>query len=649
MEFLRSIGFKPSDFNKPKPIEEPKKPVFPVVDVRNFVSSSYTQLPLRKADITRLNFPFACAVTPIPQNIETIPVPTTNYEYKDAPACQFCRTPVTKKTIICQDNTCYLCNICGKKGTLGINAPTYLDSAQLNVPVVDMPYTDDENPPIPIKNLFILEKSAPTVESGLFYDLISKLLVHIKTLDHGYFSFFLLTTGLNIPIISKDRNSFSISSYPDSTDAILPEDTSKIFFDLSKEEEKNLLIKFIETAVEKIQENMPVSSILEIIDSVTSSYEKKNIFSTMVTCTANPGELADAKILGNKLLQSNGHFDLFCMNPSPQQQPNYDGISEFSMLNNSHLIVFNTVQIQNMIDDIIYRIFCTKSGRALVMANVPPFLEVKDIRGCGLMRTHNSIMLTCIEPGDTVYFFFNYVQDTIPAPSPSIVFQTRLMGEDGRRWARVAVYNFCIVNNMATATQKSNFNVIYASYMLQCIEHGRESSDDLKMQDEVDKLRNLIVEDNFIKMMLLSCGNARLGEVTSYFAVIKKLVNYVRSAEIMSKTPLDYERFILPHGYLMMLNTAQVDGPFKIHNYNLTKGALLIQIDYDHSVILLADCEDVSVWATSISSPPLSDLIATYSTARTIEVMHSKLSHDSKVYITLMKCMTAPIEKPKKS
>ena len=650
MEFLRSIGFKPSDFiEKPKLVEEPKKPEFPLVDVLDFVKSSYTTLIQRKIDFDRLHFPFSCAVTPIPKNIDSIPVPTTDYEYKDAPICQNCRTPITKKTIIYQDNTCFLCNVCSTKGTLGINAPTYLNSPQLNVPVVDLPYTDEENQPIPIKNLFIFEKSSPTLESGLFLDLISKLLIQIKSLNHGFFSFFLLTNGLNIPIISKNRNSFSISSYPDSADVILPQETEKIFFDLSIEEEKNLLIKFIETVIEKVPEGIPTNTLLEIIDSVTSSYEKKNIFSTMVSSTANPGTIEDAIKLGNKLLQTNGHFDLFCMNPSPQQQPNYDGISEFSMLNNSHLIVFNPVQVQTIIDDILYRIFCQKSGRALIMVNIPPYFEVKNIIGCGLMRTHNSIMLTCIEPGDTVYFFFDYLQDSITGISPSMVFQMRLMGEDGRRWARIAVYNYSVNNNMSKATSTSNFDVVYASFMLQCIEHGRESNDDLKMQDEVDKLRKMILEDNFIKLMLCTFPEPKVNEVTSFFAVIKKLVNYVRSAEIMSKTPLDYHRFIIPQGYLMMLNTPNIDGPFAIHNYQLTNGALLIQIDDDHSVVLLADVEAPSAWVSSISVPPLSDIIAAYSTARSIEIMHPKLSHDSKVYITLMKCMTAPIEEPKKT
>ena len=318
------------------------------------------------------------------------------------------------------------------------------------------------------------------------------------------------------------------------------------------------------------------------------------------------------------------------------------------MLNNSHLLVFNPIQVQHVTDDIMWRIFCRKSARALILVNKNDFFDITDIRGCGLRRTQNSIFLTCLEPGDTVYFTFTYAGPKQNTARPSMVFQMRLRDADGLLFVRTACYNFSLVNNMTTLFQKMNYDVTYASLMLQCIDHGRENNDDLTMQDEVENLRDQIIFDNFIKLLICSAGATRIHEFESFFAVIKKLVNYVRSAEIMSKTPLDYMRFILPYGFLVMLGSNQVEGPIKLHKFTLQKGALLIQINNDHTVLLLADSEDINQWAASVAFPPLSDIIAQYSTARSLEVMHSKTSGESKVFVTLMKCMTAPIEQQRK-
>ena len=625
---------------------EPPKPLFPKVDVTDFINSSYTVLPVKKEDLTRVPLPFVCSVTPIPKDESDLPIQEATYDYVDAPKCQNCNTLANSKVIMCPDNVCYLCNMCSKKSSLGIKAAEYVSSPQLNVPVVQFPFADVTKHSERIKNLLILEKTFPTVEKGLFNELVEKFIDNITKMDSGLFSFFVLTTGLTVPVISNDRTSFKISVYPDATDAILPS-SHKMFFDLATE--KELFIKCIRTLADSPRASIPMSTIFEVIDSVTTAFVDQNVFSTMVTCTINNGEIEEAKALGNKLLINNGHFDLFCMNPSPNNQPEYKAVAEFSMLNNSHLVVFNSIQIPNIINDILYRVFCKKSGRTMIMCTMPKFAGVADIMGCGIRRTSNSFTLTAVEPGDTIYFVYEYVEEKIDIPSPSFLFQMRLMKEDGTRYIRTAVYAFSIASNFASVMKKSNIGVFMSSFLIQAIEAGREASDEFKMQDEIDKIKNTIFDDNFTKMMLFAASNDAFRFSVTSLSVMKKLVNYVRAAEILSKAPYEIERYVTPKAYVLNLGNPNIGDPVYIHNIKLNNGALLIQYDDDHTAILLAANEKMEDWAAAINQEPLNQIIAAYSTARSIDLMHPQLSKESKVFVTIDKCMKAPLLQEKKN
>lgn len=616
---------------------------YPKVNVEKYITSSINFIPINKRDKELLRAPFTVAVTPIISDPENIP--KMEYSFEEAPKCGNCGTICNAKTIIFNDSTKYLCGTCKAANEIPIAMDEKFKSNQFHVNMVEYPYTDQALANAPIKNIFVLEKSELTVNHGLFSKTIEKLINRIKTLKSGYFSFILLTNTLTVPKISEDRTKFAYSSYPDCFEMQCPSADS-IFFDLSTEQD--LLIQYI-TSISELSQGTISSSLFELIDSIGSSYAGQNVMTTICTSTIPTGTMEEAKELGHKLLLSLSHFDLFIMNPSIDTQPDYASVGELSMLNNSHINIFNPVQVESASDDIIYRIFCQKCPAALVSSTHPPFLAIKDIKGCGMMRTQNSFIMTAAEPGDTFFFFYDYIVDQVEFTNPSILYQMRLTHDDGSTSITVATYSFSLVNNNKSVMDHANIDLILQSYIIQAIEDGREKADELVMLSSLDKIRDDFLNQPFLQLMLTASGNNNFRYACVCFGTASKLLNFIRASDIMSKMPREFGWYCMPRFYWLQRNTTEVPNLLTLNGFNrFVSGAMFIKYDSRHSLIILAENEDMNEWIDLLNKSPLKEVIQQISTTPSVELIHPKVNATHKTYITINKCMTAPLPATKK-
>lgn len=637
MDFWRTV-LRPST---PLAPELPKKPVieYPKVDVTKYIKSSINDIPVVKKDSDIYHCPLTMAVTPLIHNPEKIPV--SEYPLDEALKCSNCGTICNTKSVLFQEDKNFLCNICKTKNELGVNTENQVKSVQFHVNMVEYPFHDTTLPNSPVKNILLLEKSELTVNHGLFAKTVDKLIKKINTLKSGYFSIFLLNKSLTIPKISDDRTKFSYSSYPDISEIILPGQDS-IFFNIA--EEKELLIKYIQYIAE-FDQGTCANGLFEIIDSVAASYAGQNVMTTIVASTLKLGTMEEAKQLGHKLLLSLSHFDLFIMNPSIDSPPNFESVGEFSMLNNSHLSVFNAIQVEMISDDIIYRTFVQKCPAALVTVSHPAFLNIKDIKGCGMRRTLNSFIMTVAEPGDTIFFMYEHANEKVDFTFPSLTYQMRIIKEDGSAVVQVATYGLNIVDNALTVFKNANIGVFLQHYIIQAIEDGRELSDELVMLSSLDKIIKDVMESNMVKLMLGATGegeyinNFKLAKVL--FGAAQRLLNFVRASEILSRTPEEFLMFVAPMCYQLQQDTREVPKRVYLNNLHPKSGAMFIQYDDRHSIILLHESEDINEWLKYLNEPPLRVVLKEITHTPCIEILHPVVNATSRIYNTINKCMTA--------
>ncbi|EAY23292.1 Sec23/Sec24 zinc finger family protein [Trichomonas vaginalis G3] len=621
-------------------VQKETKIEYPKVNVDKYITSTIKYLPVYKKDKDIIKVPFTIAVTPVISEPEKIP--KMEYRYDEAPRCHNCGTICNPKSILFEGDQKFLCNICKSNNDLGPNMKEKVKSNQFHVNMVEYPFKDTTLANSPLRNVFIIEKSESTIKTGLFRKTLDKLTKHVKTLKSGYFSLFILTNTLTIPQINENRQEFSNLIFEDFIDLKLPSIDS-VFFDISKE--KDLLIQYI-NSTDDLQPNQTQSNIFEIIDSISPSYAGKNVMFTMVTSTVTIGKMSEAKELGHKLLSLLSHFDLFVM---AQKDVDYSPLSELSMLNNSHLTIFGEDQIEFLSDDILYRIFCQKCPAALITCKHPSFVSIKEIKGCGISRNENSFITTVCQPNDTFFFFFEYTTDHIEFTSPSMIFETRLTHEDGSTTLTVYSLSFSVVNNHMSVMQNANVDLILQSYIMHAIDDGRNKGDEQMMLQTLDKLKEEYLDETFVQLMLTATGDNMMKYARICFGTAAKILNYETACEVYTKTPQEFGYFFVPK-YLFLTDETKEVPPLKyLNGFNkFDHGALFVKRDSRHSVILLAQNEEIKEWIENLNELPLKVIMRKILTTPSLEMIHPRENQTNRTFILLSKCITAPLPEIKK-
>ena len=225
----------------------------------------------------------------------------------------------------------------------------------------------------------------------------------------------------------------------------------------------------------------------------------------------------------------------------------------------------------------------------------------------------------------------------------------RLTHDDGSTSITVATYSFSLVNNNKSVMDHANIDLILQSYIIQAIEDGREKADELVMLSSLDKIRDDFLNQPFLQLMLTASGNNNFRYACVCFGTASKLLNFIRASDIMSKMPREFGWYCMPRFYWLQRNTTEVPNLLTLNGFNrFVSGAMFIKYDSRHSLIILAENEDMNEWIDLLNKSPLKEVIQQISTTPSVELIHPKVNATHKTYITINKCMTAPLPATKK-
>jgi len=598
-----------------------------------YIRPTYNKLPVKKSDSCNLGIPFVICVTPFPKHDSGLPC--ASYDYMQSPVCKNCGCVPSNRMVKCPDGYSYLCQVCSGKNAINLSPSILKESVQFSSPSFDMSFHDNcENSPL--SSLLIIEKSSIMEEYGLFEKIIYNFYENAKKSLVKYVSVFLVSDALYFPRINRKTGMVSLSKCSDIIDIMIPL-PKFTFFDIGTDFSMfNTYVSYVKEVITEI----PVFNLADVIDLLSKSYSESNVHSVICMSTMNHGSVSQLRELEEECLISKTQINIFCMIPS-SLPPDFSSLSLFSMCNNSHLTVFKPEEIDTIIPHINNRLFGPKYSNVLALAYYPDCFQLNDIKGCGMRRLTKGFACTSLEPGDTIYFCFEYRLSSIDMPTPGFQFQIRYFDSNGNRRVRIFSHHFCLVDNIASVSQESDSTAIISSLMMLSIDKGKEKMDEETILEEIEKHKEAFIENRFAKLFFLSRANDTVCQIRNSFSSSLKLLNFLRSSFIYGLCPEDISLYLAPIAYQLSKTTLNIPSPAFLQGTTLLSDALYIRTDNERGIILISENENYEQWKSHLESREIKYQLSHICREKFIELMYPKLSESNTTYIRISRCMAA--------
>lgn len=629
----------------------------------NFMTPSHVEIPLARSELKEMNIPLVLSITPFPRQYKTSP-PILPLPFSQIPVCKNCNCVLNYKSSIREEK--YFCSVCRTPNKLSPDFSYRLKNfPEIKQSVYDIYFPDrklreDEiiQKPIETPKLFLLviERSEITINNGIFVKTIQKIKETFINRNDGVISVFVFDSQLHVPLtFYKNKQNFKILSICDIEDenTTLPE-AKFLFFDVKTE--KKILVEYLDflissTSTDLSQINsfnlLKMYDLVKVLDSFCRDFK---IPISIIASRCPIGTIVQYQNLALEIIRNSTSFKFFCINPSNEtaRSNDFTALSTFSMIVNSKCQVYSLCQVNSLPGDIINEMLDSIYFDNLFFVIIPQHFSIIDIKGPGLRRSENSIMIPAISPGDSVYAYLDYSVRSIQAGTHNIQAYVRFLDSHRRRFIRIINLSlYGSAGDPLVMYQDISYNVFIASTIISFVDKARESSEMKIPIEEFTAVVKKFVENNNI--YVLAQGSLVNPTINSAFAMARVFFqNPMNFPLIMGKSPLDVVRFFVPLGYSIdNVNSVEMKGPFLLNNLNFYFGALYVKMHNKRALIIINEhaegykTEMAQEWVGAISRPPLQNSIqlASQEENKVIEIIFPSISADHNLYKHVMACI----------
>lgn len=611
----------------------------------NYIHSSHRQIPVHSRDVAKMKLPIVAAITPFPRN--TTPPPILSYPFQNAPICKQCGAIASNRYIKCPDSVHWLCQCCSNKNAFTAKFQPIENSFQSQVSVVDAFLPKDPNEPFKILPpcykpdffFLIIERTDATMNNGLFKTILDKLRETLLT-KSGRLAIFYYDTYLHIPMISKERGFFHVSTIFDLEGALLPPAES-CFFQIEKDGE--ILNKYLDY-LENAPVLPPMMKLFDLVKAINAFSSRARIPTVFLTSQVEIGTSTQYREFALSQMKNAVPLKFLCLTPF-MAPPDFSPLSELSLLLNSKVQVFSQSQLNYLPTDLLNALIEPTFIDPLIYVILHPSLKIIDVKGNGIRRTEQSFSTAYLSPNDTIYVFLGYKNATMDQPSPSIQFQVRYHDSRRRRYIRTISYSYTLVDNMGTVTQLYDFDVYIASVFIRCIDKAKEFGSPQAALDQFKIIREEFVDDKFARLFYFSLEPLTRSKIENAFGVAPYFLTQINFPLIMGRGPIDISLFFAPEAYMFDSHSTQMQGPITLSGVKIASGALYIRLNNGRGLILLGEKENVQQWVEAIGVPPINELINSVCKERVIEIVAPSISSEHNLYKHVMMCINTPLYK----
>lgn len=603
------------------------------IDINKFIASTHGNLPIQRYELANFGFPFVICLTPFP--IGNTTKAKTISQFQDVNVCEKCKSLVNHKICFTENKENFICPICSHLNPHRISENQLRESMEYHCAAVEYDYPEFNNTiKKQRKYVFVIECSYVTVESGVYKRLIDGIYQRVMKEEEGLFSILVIGNGITYPYLSKRNNSLSVFNILDFDNSTIPPHQRTVF-DIAVQRDS---FESYYKALLDIEPQYVNSDLTCYIKCIGESYANENTSVVFFSSVANSYNFEDMNRTSGRLERTKCHFSIFLMQPDNNKR-NFDSISEFCMLNNSHLRVYSLDQKDTMINDYLTDMDIFKVFNVEVTANFNPFFKLNDIVGAGETSGNMVFNSNCLQTGDSIYFYFDYTKEKMDISFPTFQFIVTYRDMYGKRKANTFTISFGLVDNLCVLFQKMNMNVHIAQAVHKTIKTGRKNNDEILMLNVANKMKDASINNNISKLFLASFKDNTMKILSSAYTNIIKTLNYPRAAEIFGRNPQEVSLYFAPLCYKLALDSSEL-GSMSVLNGNLAlKDALYIRINPSKAVLLLPVSEDVQKWIQTAREFPLSGVFSKIDHPESIEIMTPKLSANNRLYMRLLRIM----------
>jgi hypothetical protein len=408
-----------------------------------------------------------------------------------------------------------------------------------------------------------------------------------------------------------------------------------MFFDAQTD--RALFVEYLQL-VKTFRPAMVVMSLLKLVNVLNNVALGDRFPITLMICQTPIDDPESFQRFGSAhAVQPAVHFEIFALNP-PRFPVDLSPVSDIAIFMNSRVHVCDVSQINVLPNEIVRSVLAFKPIDVVILAFFSPAFKIMDILGSGVRRSGQSFTLNAIAAHDTAYFYFDYETEKLKERVPSVQFQVRYFDGLGRKIMRVMNHTFAVDDNIYTYALNVNYDMYIATITVRAVEHARELMGMEAVHASIRKSRGELLDDAFVKMLLLNVEKLEMDRVREVLIHGTKLLTKRTLADVMGRCPADIASFFAPVAYAFDLTSSVIVGPFVIDMRLIQAGAYYVVLPGKRGVVLLGNMEDEDVWGAAVNESPMADLIATVCREDVVEIMVPSTSAGHPSYVHIMKC-----------
>jgi len=597
-----------------------------------FIQSSYSVFPRKLDEINKIGVPIVVSVTPLTENM--VHIDLSSSVLKESVKCHKCKAFASKGSHFIPNMDTFTCNLCGTKS--GINTQNRLvneTQSSKNDFDIFIPYESNNShiPSVhysPKGQVYVVELSQSTYDNGIYLSLIETIESRFLSLDRVNVTIFIINNGLILPNISIDGDKISISHVCDIDNAsILPYEC--VFFSMKTQK------KLFQQYIDYIKTLSPKKSDYNIVGllkaCLTIESPKSHVVSVFFSEVTIPQSDLFYEFALESLKNENG-VDLYYL-INEKFPPNLDPIVEYCMLMNSQFRVFTSDQKLTIPNEILEGSFKRRVYEVTIINCTSPYIELIDIKGCGIRKSSNAYYIETLTVDDTIYFYFNYRKGTIDKENLSIQFQVKFYDSYYNCYVRVLNHSFIVSADPISVKNGINYELFVSGLIIDGIEKARENHNIQSISNEILPVISNKLKNQYLKDLIQYQPQIVSSRIFHGLRTSPVIINAFGLSSVSGKSPQTIFNYLSPLTYRILID-GRILHPQCLSGQTIGNDAFLVRVTDRKAFLIHQNPQELDTWVSLLTKTEINRAIGNTFPGICIEILSMDSKHPIIGYIT---------------